>query len=186
MNPSHGARTGIVRQSVTTTVSPTVTQEEFVQFYHDTESWLHFRALQLCGQHRSLAEDLTQEAYLRIFKGLHTLKFLSPPLAGLNLTRAAVDAFRREGRQRRLIERLESLAPSFAEDPAKHSADRAHVRGLLEVLDDTPRQKEIFFLAEAGKFTATEIGDLLGLADGTVRNYLSIARQRLQARWASP
>ena len=163
VNPSHGARTHDVRQSVTTTEPPSISREEFIQFYSDTQPWLLFRARQLCSYDEALAEDLSQEVYLRIYSGLHTLEFLSPPLAGLNLTRAAIDAFRKEGRQRRLITRLETLAPSFADDPAQHVTDRVQVRELLAVLDDTPRQKETFFLAEAGKFTAAEIGDLLGL-----------------------
>ena len=65
-------------------------------------------------------------------------------------------------------------------DPGKTISDRSHVLWFLEVL--SPRQREVYFLKEVVGFTAAEIGELLGMAEGTVRNWLTTIRDSLNRR----
>jgi RNA polymerase sigma factor (sigma-70 family) len=153
--------------------------DKFVLAHYDT---VHRYANRLCPD-KALAEDCTQQCIVKLYDGFtrghpRTAGELTVSYAIRALVSVAIDHFRKESRERRALEEVErSLAGKSADDPGKRVADRAHV---LRFLQELPmRQQEVYFLTKVGGYTAAEVGEILGLATGTVSNYLSIAQKRM-------
>jgi len=135
---------------------------------------------------RATAEDIAQDALIRIYQ---RLRALAEPDAfdgwayriTLNLVH---DQFRRRGRERaallgmeelkRLTERPDGLSDIEREEMARTLSD------ALGALDERPR--EVFLLKEVEKKPHAEIARLLGIPEGTVWSRLSYARKALRGR----
>jgi RNA polymerase sigma-70 factor (ECF subfamily) len=119
------------------------------------------------------ADDVVQEAFLKFLRS-------SPPLADdarrAYLFRIAgnlvVDRQRKAARDRRLPAAAPSAGPSPS-DPATR-VDLARVFGQLR-----PRERMLLWLAYVEEEAHREIGQALGLREGSVRVLLSRARGRL-------
>lgn len=129
------------------------------------------------------ALDVTQEAFLRLWKQLEAGEVLDNPRAWLlrvarNLAEDyAKSAFRRNGTQ--APELFGGLAANGVAPADKMERDEtfARVRELLDELPDADR--EILTLRYALEYDAPTIADMLGLAVTAVHMRLSRARQRL-------
>lgn len=124
------------------------------------------------------ADDLVQEALLRVFAG-----------RGYRVGRDALEAYlrtvmvnlvvdtRRRG-QRWLRLRHKVAVPSYVEDSvAGASAERQDARTALALL--SPRQRACVILRHYDDLSVPEIAGKLGLSEGTVKRYLSDAARRL-------
>ena len=124
---------------------------------------------------RSLAEDVTQEAFLRAFRflgGFRTDQRFGSWL--FSITRnCAMDALRR---QRRTVTWL-------LEDGAAHAIVDASARIELEtaLASVSVDHREAFLLVEVFGLTYQEAADVLGLAVGTVKSRMFRARKALSA-----
>ena len=132
---------------------------------------------------RSDAEDAAQEAYLRAFRRASSYRGEGPVGAWLCriAVRAAHDALRRAGRQRRL---LEVARPPDDPDDRAGSAEpeedlrrRTEVESALRRLPDDER--EALVLKEVVGMTYREISESCGVPLGTVQSRIHRARQRL-------
>lgn len=161
--------------------APATSQDDsFTKFVHDTYSIVHRCAVRLC-RNETLAKDLTQESYIKILGTHSAADELEIGHALRALSWVTIDHFRKETRERRKLGEVGRLeAGRLAADPGKRVSDRSYVLWFMESLN--PRQQEVYFLTEVGGFTAAEVGDLLGMASGTVSNYLTIIRRRLRER----
>lgn len=124
----------------------------------------------------ALAEDITQEVFIRVHRKLHTLKdperFV--PWVFTTARNAAYDAGR--ARQRRPLELVgdrEMPVPKRAEDP--HLT--VEIEDALDRLDDTLRESLI--LVGVLGLTYQEAAETLGVPEGTVKSRTFRARKLL-------
>jgi RNA polymerase sigma-70 factor (ECF subfamily) len=130
-----------------------------------------------------LAMDVTQEAFLRLWRQLEDGEVIDNPRAWLmrvarNLAEdQAKSAFRRNGTQSpELMNGVGSDSPSPLDKLVRDEAF-ALIRTLLEKL--TPTDREILTFRYALDYDAPTIADLLGVNIAAVHMRLSRARQRL-------
>lgn len=123
----------------------------------------------------ALAEDLTQETFLRAFNRLPTFAFRSRFSTWLFTVarNLAVDAVRKRERRRLLLVRLGPDAGP------PDTGLRAEVGAAVDSLSD--KLREALLLVEVMGFTCREAGEILGIAEGTVKSRLYHARARLVA-----
>jgi RNA polymerase sigma-70 factor (ECF subfamily) len=145
-------------------------------------------------QHRGDAEDLFQEAWLRIAKKLPdevNMKSIKAWIFTIvaNLHRDEL----RKKRIRRLfflqkamsLEKENSLFPILPEKPASINSDEAYRidigRDISQALTRLPeRQRRVFVLKEVADFKQAEISDILGIPLGTVKSLMHRAVNRLR------
>lgn len=121
----------------------------------------------------ALAEDLTQETFLRAFDRLATFRFeakLSTWMFQIARNRA-VDALRVRARR----DRLPSLLGPVDTPPGAEL--RTEVNAAVAALSD--KLREALLVVEVMGFTCREAGEILGVAEGTVKSRLFHARARL-------
>ena len=125
-----------------------------------------------------LAEDLTQETFIRVYRRLDSFRFQSKFSTWMfQVARnIAVDSVRSQARQRRLVDALE--APTSTPDGA------TRVEVVTAIASLTPKLREAFVLVEAHGLTYREAGQVLGVPEGTVKSRVFHARERL-VRWFS-
>lgn len=124
------------------------------------------------------AEDLTQEAYLRAYRGLPDLPPGSHHRAWLFriATNAALDELRR---RRRRPETLLGVWRHHAA-PAGSEDDRLGRLCLREALSRvSPDHRAVLLLFEYAGFTAPEVGEVLGVTPETARKRRQRAREAL-------
>ncbi len=128
---------------------------------------------------RASAEDLVSEAVVRTF----TARRRVDPGAVEGYVRRAIltiyiDGHRRRGRWR---ERLPFLAtPDHHDGPEARAGEADEVRAALAHLPR--RQRACVVLRFYDELSVAEVADTLGLAEGTVKRYLSMAMHDLQSR----
>jgi RNA polymerase sigma-70 factor (ECF subfamily) len=139
------------------------TSDGFEGFFR-AESATLFRRLWLITGNRAEAEDIEQEAFLRLWERLDRMGEVRDPTA--YLYRTAMNVFRRRHRRRLLeLRRVFALAP--AEDDFARAETRQIVRRVLAKL--SPRQRAALVLIELLGFTSEEAGRTLGVRASTVR-----------------
>ena len=149
-------------------VPPLEASRSFEAFY-DGESRLLFRRLWLVTGNRAEAEELMQEAFLRVWERWDRVGRMDDPVG--YLYRTAMNLFRKRYRRAMLaIRRSVGMAP--AADDFADADDRQTVRRVLATLP--PRQRAALVLTEMLGLTAEEAGDALGVKASTVR---SLSRQ---------
>lgn len=123
----------------------------------------------------TLAEDLTQETFLRVHRSLRSFRFQSKFSTWLfSIARnAAIDALRARDRRQRLVE--EAPRPQATAD----AAARVELDACVASLD--PTHREAFVLVEVFGLTYRESGQALGVPEGTVKSRVHHARRRLVA-----
>jgi RNA polymerase sigma-70 factor (ECF subfamily) len=134
-----------------------------------------FGALFAITGSRHEAEDISQEAFLRLWERWDRIVTIDDP-AGY-LYRTAMNVFR--DRRRRIVlgmRRAVRLSPS--PDGFEAVEDRAVAAAVLGSL--TPRQRAAIVLTEGLGYTAEEAGALLGIRDSTVRALHHQARTALR------
>jgi RNA polymerase sigma-70 factor, ECF subfamily len=126
----------------------------------------------------ALAEDVTQETFLRLYQRLPTFAWRSKFSTWVfRVARnAGIDALRSRRRQDRLLEALP--APRPAPGPDSRAEAWAAVASL------SPKLREALLLVELFGFTYREAAEVLRVPDGTVKSRVFQARVRLAA-WRS-
>jgi RNA polymerase sigma-70 factor, ECF subfamily len=145
----------------------------FEDFFLDERARL-FRALLLVTQDAAEAEDLMQEAFVRVWERWDRVEGVESPVGylfrtAMNLHRSAL--------RRALIAAKRSLRPSEGRDPFDQVASHDEAVRALAVL--TPRQRAAVVVTELLGFSSEEAGTILGIRPGTVRALMSQARAAL-------
>lgn len=136
----------------------------FESFY-DTESQTLFRRLWLVTGNHSEAEELMQDAFLKVWERWDRVGAMDDPVG--YLYRTAMNLFRKRYRRAALaIRRSIGLAPS--RDDFADADDREIVRRVLSTLP--PRQRAALVLTDMVGFSANEAGRALGVQASTVRS----------------
>jgi RNA polymerase sigma factor (sigma-70 family) len=132
------------------------------------------KAMYLLTGDRAEAEDLAQEAFVRVYERWNTVGAMDSP-AGY-LYRVALNLWHRQARR---LRRLPGLpAGTGAMDPAVSVEARSEVIRLLLAL--SPEQREAVVLVEWLGLTAEEAGRALGIDPSSVRGRIHRARLALR------
>jgi RNA polymerase sigma-70 factor (ECF subfamily) len=121
-----------------------------------------------------VAEDLTQETFIRIYRKLHTFQFRSKFSTWVfNVARnAGTDELRSRRRRARLVDAL--ATPAL---PPRDPLLRIEVEEAVATL--TPTLRETLLLVELFGFTYRETADALGIPEGTAKRRVFDARKQL-------
>ena len=124
------------------------------------------------------AEDVVQEAFLHAWRALDRFDPVQPFGAWLHriVANAALDVVRRR-KVRAADELNESVAMPFR-DPAEADELGTKLRAALATLTD--RQRAVVVMHDVEGFRHAEIGDMLGIPEGTARSDLHHARAALR------
>jgi len=142
--------------------------------------------------HRQEAEDIAQEAFLRLHRALPEFRGDSRVSTWLyrTVTRLAIDFMRRERLKRRLFfsRRDEDdfdpvdLASDPRDNPERDLNGKQAVRRLRQALGRlSPRQRAIFTLRHYEGMSLREIAELLDIEEGTVKTHLHRAVTALRS-----
>jgi RNA polymerase sigma-70 factor (ECF subfamily) len=168
---SETARLGPAGMEVHEAASPHVAFEEFFQQEGDGL----YRALWLVTRSRFEAEELTQEAFVRVLERWDRVSEMEDPHA--YLYRTAMNAFRTSyGRALLAAKRTMRVLP--ADDAIAEIDERdAAVRALARL---SPRQRAAVVLTDMLSFGSEEAARMLGIRASTLRMHASRAHTALK------
>ena len=147
----------------------------FEQFYEATFRRL-FTGLCLVTGNRHEAEEVAQEAFVRVFERWDHVGVLEDPTG--YLFRVSMNVFRSRYRRASLgLRRALFLAPAATDDLAAVETHDAVVR-LLRGLD--PRQRAAVLLTAILDYSAEEAGRMLDLRASSIRSLTTRARARMK------
>jgi RNA polymerase sigma-70 factor (ECF subfamily) len=130
------------------------------------------------------AEDAVQETFLKVYRGAAAFRGTARISTWIYrvLVNACYDMMRRK--RRRPVEVAGEPAPGTAEPEFLAPASDHPLRLSLEasVKDLEPRRRSAFVLYAVEGFTHREIGEILGIPEGTSKALLFEARRDLQRR----
>jgi RNA polymerase sigma-70 factor (ECF subfamily) len=130
-----------------------------------------FRFAMRCVSRRDLAEDLTSEAFLALYRNIDQVDESLLPGWLLTVVRnRARDHWRRQAVEQRY---LESLDPPVADPPPLE-------RWILDSPDLKPIHRTCVMLRYVHGMSRTEIASTLGLTEMQVKGYLQYALQLLR------
>ena len=148
----------------------------FERFF-DSERARLFQALVVITRSRTEAEDISQEAFLRVWERWEQVRVLRDPAGYLH--RTAMNAFRDRYRRARL-----SLTRALRPLPGTDAFDAVEARSVADqVLGSlAPRQRAALVLTDGLGYSADEAGRFLGIKGSTVRALHHQARAALSKR----
>ncbi len=146
--------------------------DEFVEDEHERL----FKALYFVTGSREDAEDLSQEAFLKLWERWDRIDRIGDPTG--YLFRVALNGFRM--RRRRAAIALRKLVPvTEGRDEFAEAEVRADVRSLL--LGLSPRQRAALLLVDLLGYPSEQAARILRVRPSTVRNLASQGRRALRA-----
>lgn len=142
-----------------------------------------FRAAYLLLRDASAAEDVTQEAFVRAYRQLHTFRRDAPfrPWLLRIVQNLALNELRARKRRGGLAERVGRASPSTAEAPDAQVAAADEVSALLRAMDELPPDdRTVLHLRYFLELPEREIAAAIGRPAGTVKSRLHRASRRLR------
>ena len=149
------------------------TTTSFEELFRTEQRRLHQALFVITGS-RQEAEDIGQEAFLRLWERWDRIRGLDDPVGYLH--RTAINVYR--DRSRRLLltmKRAVGIAPQSNE----YAAVEARSIAASVLGQRPPRQRAALVLTEGLGYSAEEAGQLLGIKGSTVRALLFQARSAL-------
>ena len=146
---------------------------------------VHRVVFRLCGGDEEMARDFTQDTFIRVFDKLSTFRGESAFATWVHRIAVTVtlNGLRKEKRLKRGADDLDVAndlpAPSVNVDPDL----RAKLRAAIEALP--PGSRASVILHDIEGYTHAEIGEMLGIAEGTSKARLFDARSRLRKALAA-
>lgn len=148
--------------------------EAFEEFFHREKAGL-YGALCLVTRNHHEAEELTQDAFVRVLERWDRVGRMGDPRA--YLYRTAMNAFRR-GYRRALLAAKRSGGPTQAGDEMAAIDERdATVRALARL---SPRQRAAVVLTDLLDFGSKDAARILGIRPSTLRMHASRAHAALR------
>lgn len=141
---------------------------------------VHRVVFRLCGGDEEMARDFTQDTFIRVFDKLSSFRGESAFATWVHRIAVTVslNGLRKERRLKRGADDLDVAndlpAPSDNVDPDL----RAKLRAAIEALP--PGSRASVILHDIEGYTHAEIGEMLGIAEGTSKARLFDARGRLR------
>jgi RNA polymerase sigma-70 factor, ECF subfamily len=157
------------------------TAPSFEEFYEATFRRF-FTALCLVTGSRHEAEEVVQEAFVRVFERWGHVGVLEDPTG--YVFRVSMNVFRSRYRRASLgLRRTLFLAPAATDDLAAVETHDAVVRLLLGL---EPRQRAAVLLTAILDYSTEEAGRMLGLRASSVRSLTTRARARMKHEVGDP
>ncbi len=156
------------------TTASAYTDSPFEDFF-EQESPTLFRRLCLVTGNRQEAEDVMQEAFLKIYERWERIRTLEDPIG--YLYRTAFNVFKRRSRRTAVAIRRTLGAAEHVDEFAAAEA-RSVVATALAAL--TPRQRAALVLTELLGFDSAAAGRALGIRPATVRALSFQAREAMR------
>lgn len=156
-------------------MDPVGPHPEFKDFFEDERARLG-RALYLVTGDVGEADDLAQEAFVRVFERWDKVAMLDSPTG--YLYRTALNLHRSRFR-RRMTSARHASTPASA-DPMGRIEDRDEIVRLIVRLPRSQRQALV--LVEWAGLTSEEAGHVMGIDGSTVRVHLTRAKVTLRER----
>lgn len=153
--------------------------EAFETLYRGSVGRVFGLCLRMCSD-RSLAEDLTQEAFVRAWQKLPSFRGDSAFSTWMHrlTVNVVLGHLRSTGRRQA---RESAAGESWYADDTTHRDRPAAVVDLERAIAGLPdRAREVFVLHDVEGYKHTEIADLAGMAVGTSKAQLSRARRLLR------
>ena len=147
----------------------------FDTFFEEQHERL-FKALYFVTGNRQDAEELMQDAFLRLWERWDEIDRVDDPIG--YLYRVALNGFRMR-RRRAAIAIRRTVPKTEARDAFAEAEMRADVRALL--LGLTPRQRAALLLVELLGYPSDQAGSILGVRASTVRALATQGRRALRA-----
>jgi RNA polymerase sigma-70 factor (ECF subfamily) len=131
------------------------------------------------------AEDLTQEAFLKVWRSAHTYRAQRGSVRSwiLSVVRnRGIDQLRANATRRRMQEKVESSAPRYEPSEAfAHTWHETRLGLLREALAALPHgQQQVLELAHFSGLRHVEIAERLGLPPGTVKGRIRLGLEKLR------
>lgn len=151
-------------------------EAEFSAFFDEHHARL-YRALVMVTRNPHEAEEITQDAFVRVWMKWERVSRVEDPVG--YLYRVAMNCYRQG--YRRAIRAARHLLNS-ARAPAEDALDRVDVADELArlILALPPRQRAALVVTEYLGYDSAAAADILGVRPGTVRMLVSQAKSRLQ------
>jgi RNA polymerase sigma-70 factor, ECF subfamily len=153
---------------------PPLGAQEFEYFFEANERRLYGTLCLVTGDSRE-AEELVQEAFLRVWERWDRVRVMNDPAA--YLFRTAFNLFRSQLR-RLLRAARRTVLPLPQTDASDQIDERLDLLAALRRL--TPRQRAAVVLLDLMDLPSEEAGKILGVKAVTVRTLASQARQTLR------
>lgn len=157
--------------------------QAFERLYRSHVEHVYSLALRMTGE--DLAEDLTQEVFIRAWKKLDT--FRGDARFGTWLHRLAVNHIlsRRETARRREARHVpvQSMIDRLTAPRRRASAEALDIESAVRTLP--ARAKEVFVLYDIEGYGHEEIAEMTGVSVGTSKSQLHRARMLLRERLAT-
>ena len=143
--------------------------------FYQAEARTLFRRLWLVTGNRAEAEELMQDAFLRVWERWDRVGGMDDPLG--YLYRTAMNLFRKRYRRAALALR-KTISEELRRDEFATVEDQSIVAHAMEEL--APRQRAALVLTELIGFSSEEAGHMLGVNPGTVRALASQGRAAMK------
>lgn len=155
----------------------------FEILYRQTVGRIHGLCLRMCGDVH-LAEELTQESYIRAWKKLHT--FRGDSLFTTWLHRVAVNVVLGHLRTSNRRPELDGVEDESVDFPVVERLDPQITIDLERAISGLPpRARTVFVLHDVEGYTHKEVAGMADMAVGTSKAQLSRARRLLRKVLAS-
>jgi RNA polymerase sigma-70 factor, ECF subfamily len=158
--------------------------EAFATLYDRHSRAAFSLAYRMMGE-RQASEDLTQDAFLKVWRGASSYRAERGSVRTWILSivhNRGIDQLRSQASRRRAQEKIEASAPrsqpSEAFTETLRNSQRDQVREALNTLP--PEQLKILELAYFSGYTHVEISDLLGLPLGTVKGRMRLGLKKVR------
>lgn len=161
------------RRKDNTAGMPAQTREEFEDFYRSTAPAL-LRYIRRTAGNSSTAEDILQNAYIRLLNGPALQDAGRKSYLYTIATNLIKDEWRRTARERHWW-RLHSVTESYSTDPGL-SVDMAELMNVLK-----PRERALLWLAHGEGFDHKEVAKILNVSERSVRVMLHRVRNKARA-----
>ncbi len=166
--------------SIAVTSPPMDLSQEVVRLFDAHHRAIFGYLYRMVGEDRELAEELTQETFLKAFEARHQLPEIANPRAWLYriATNLAFNAHKRRRRFRWLpwSREVETHGPQGALQAAETRVDLERALGELP-----PSLRAPLLLSAVQGLSGREIAQALGISEGAVRTRLYRAREQLRA-----
>jgi RNA polymerase sigma-70 factor (ECF subfamily) len=158
--------------------------EAFATLYDRHSRAAFSLAYRMMGE-RQASEDLTQDAFLKVWRGASSYRADRGSVRTWILSivhNRGIDQIRSQASRRRTQEKIEASAPrsqpseAFAE--TLRNSQRDQVREALDTLP--PEQLKVLELAYFSGYTHVEISDLLRLPLGTVKGRMRLGLKKIR------
>lgn len=171
--------------AVADTTAVDITDDQFIatMFQHHGSGLV--RMVRMFVDDRNAAEDLVQEAFIRLARSRHRIHDSSKAAAYL---RSIVLNLARDHNRRGLV----SLRHHLPSDPLRASLEdtielREDQRMVIDALRDLPhRQRDCLILRYYDELPVPDIGEVLGISVNSVKTHLTRGLRSLEAKLGAP